>query len=125
MCQDPKQAWLCACDLVKTIFTEIHKCRYVNLRDDQKASSPTYCGQVLWGILQGHRRTEIFITHQFKNDPALMACLTQHQFKQSVSAKDISDLATEIKVVKTGLDEGKKATQKVSTQVDVLERAGR
>jgi hypothetical protein len=121
MCKDEKQAWLCACDLVKTVFTEVHKARYVALRDDQK-NSPVYCGQVLWGILQGYRRTEIFMSNQFKNDPALMACLTQHQFKQSVSAKDIATLTADVKAVKSSTEEQKKAVAKVVGRVDVLER---
>ena len=121
MCKDEKQAWLCACDLVKTVFTEIHKARYMLLQDDMK-NSPVYCGQVLWGILQGHRRTEIFMANQFKNDPALMACLTQHQFKQSVSAKDVASLTTDIKSLKSSMEDSKKAVAKVVGRVDVLER---
>ena len=55
MCKDEKQAWLCACDLVKTVFTEVHKAQCVPLCNNEK-NSPVYCGQVLWGILQGYRR---------------------------------------------------------------------
>jgi hypothetical protein len=113
MCKDEKQAWLYACDLVKTVFTEVHKAQYVALHDDQK-NSPVYCGQVLWGILQGYRCTKIFMANQFKNDPALMACLTQHQFKQSVSAKDIATLTADVKAVKkSSTEEQKKAVAKV------------
>ena len=50
------------------------------------------------------------MTNRFKNDPALMACLTQYQFKQSVLAKDIATLTADVKAVKSSTEEQKKAT---------------
>jgi len=121
MCKDEKQAWLYACDLVKTVFTEIHKARYVSLQDDMK-KSPVYCGQVLWAFYRDIVIPKfLWPINSRTTRPALMACLTQHQFKQSVWAKDVASLTTNIKSLNSSMDDCKKTVANVVGRVDVLE----
>ena len=100
--EDPKEAWLFSSEIIKGVFSELHKIRAVAADRTSANHNHKDAARSMWVALQTQRLMGEFITLKFTGHPKLSPYSINHLFRHRVSVKMVE--AVSAKITKTEND---------------------
>jgi hypothetical protein len=94
--EDPKEAWLFTSEIIKGVFTELHKIRVVAADRTSSTHNHKDAARSLWLALQSQRLMGEFITLKFTGHPKLSPYSINHLFRHRVSLKMVESVTTKV-----------------------------
>jgi hypothetical protein len=92
--EDPKEAWLFTAEIVKGVFTELHKIRVIAADRTSATHNNKDAARSLWVVLQTQRLMADFITLKFVGHPKLSPCSVNHLFHHGAPLKMVETVAS-------------------------------
>ena len=93
---DPKEAWLFSSEIIKSVFSELHKIRAVAADRTSATHNHKDAARSMWVALQTQRLMGEFIILKFTGHPKLSPYSINHLFRHRVSVKMIESVNTKI-----------------------------
>jgi hypothetical protein len=94
--EDPKEAWLFTAEIIKGVFTELHKIRVIAADRTSATHNVKDAARSLWVALQTQRLMKEFITLKFVGHPKLSPCSINHLFRHRVPLKMVETVAAKV-----------------------------
>jgi hypothetical protein len=94
--EDPKEAWLFASEIMKGVFTELHKIRVVAADRTSATHNHEDAARSLWVALQTQRLMGEFITLKFTGHAKLSPHSIDHLFRHRVSLEMVETVTTKV-----------------------------
>jgi hypothetical protein len=94
--EDPKEAWLFTAEIVKGVFSELHKIRVMAADRTSATHNPKDASRSLWVALQTQRLMGEFIALKFVGHPKLSPCSINHLFWHRVPLKMVETVLSKV-----------------------------
>jgi hypothetical protein len=93
---DPKEAWLFTAEIVKGVYTELHKIRVMAADRTSATHNHKDAARSLWVALQTQRLMAEFISLKFVGHPKLSPYSINHLFRHRVPLKLVETVASKV-----------------------------
>jgi hypothetical protein len=94
--EDPKEAWLFTSEIIKGVYTELHKIRVMAADRTSSVHNHKDAARSLWVALQTQRLMGEFIALKFVGHPKLSPYSINHLFRHRVPLKMVETLTTKV-----------------------------
>ncbi|CAJ1954081.1 unnamed protein product [Cylindrotheca closterium] len=101
---DDDQAWVYLCEVVKGLFTELHRIQSAGAaRKNLGKLTVEDAGRMMWSVLRCHRLMDDFISHKFLGHPKLSGYSLSHLFRHRLTPKNLEPIKGQVEQLKREL----------------------
>ena len=116
-----KDAWLLVCSCVRCYFKELRKVRAPAQAASNMSSPVERAGSYIWAMAQSHRISSEFMSHRWREHPAVAGVINYHLFRFMVPLTLHNKLKGEVGSLTKDLKERQAELSKLATRLKILE----